>query len=204
MAVSSGTNARIWKYISGTMRAALSGIPTDLTSKDEGFLFYSTDYYRTWRRTSSAWEYAPGERAHKEITLYPGTVPSGWAVCDGSSVTITTSAAGTTSFTTPDLTGQFIRGGTYSGSVVAAVGAGLTGDIDAESSHTHDQGTLAAAAAVGSTDVTGGAVPVSATAHTHAIVGSTGAGSAHTHTHDLAVDDTGEPVHLLLLPIVKL
>lgn len=205
---------KTWIYVTGTMRDALGNKPADLGTEDTGFLFYSTDYYRTFRWTGSAWEYAPGERLFREISFYPGTVPSGWAVCDGGSVTTTTATAGTSSFTTPDLTGQFLKGGTYSGSVVSAVAPALSGTLASESGHTHaidhDHGSFTSGSPSATEPIAGGAGTAASSTHTHnidvpAYTGSSGAGSAHTHgLGTVAVSATGEPAHVLLLPVVKL
>lgn len=204
-----------WRYVSGTYRDTLANIPAGLGLDHTGFLFHATNYLRTFRWTGSAWEYASGERLAKEIIWYPGTLPaSGWALCDGGSVTVTLADATTTSFTTPDLTGQYLKGGVYTGSVETAVAPTLSGTIDDEDAHTHEvvhDHPAKTSTATGSTAVQSGAgsnvTPAGSTVSVDpdSITVTSGAGSAHTHgITGLSITDTAEPAHVLLLPIVKL
>lgn len=207
--------ARYWKRIAGTMRDTLANIPTDLGAHDAGFLFHATNYLRTWRWTGSAWEYNDGERLPREITWYPGTLPTGWALCDGSSVTVTNAAAVTGSFPTPNLMGAFPKGGVYTGAVVPAVAPGLTGDTADESAHTHsinhDHPAANSGAPAGIVEVQSGTgATVAHATHLHAtdlpaLPGNSSAGTAHKHGKGtLTVDAAGEPTKVLILPIVKL
>ena len=200
----------LWWYLAGTMRNTLADKPADLGTNDTGFLFYGTDYVRTWRWTGTAWEYAPGERLAKEINWYPGTVPAGWALCDGSAITVTLSTAATASFSTPDLTGQYAKGGTYTGAVIAGTDGSISGATATESAHTHtvdiplwatqgpDVATITAQAGTG--------VAV-APYHAHYFdipAATSGAGSAHSHGAGTLSVTGSEPAHVLMLPIVKL
>lgn len=97
-----------------------------LTADDAGFIFASTDFDRLFRWDGAGWADASGQPMRGQIayfsdTLLPGT---GWALCDGSSVTRSTSSAGTTSFTTPNLTNRFVR------AVSGATGG--TGGVDSQ------------------------------------------------------------------------
>jgi hypothetical protein len=197
----------VWRYESGVYRSTLADKPS-LSACHAGFLFHATDYLRTFRWTGSAWTYADGEKLAKEIIWYPGTLPSGYALCDGSSVTVTLGDATTASFTTPDLTGQFLKGGTYTGSVVSATAPGLTGDTAAGGDHNHG-GTASVSVTVGGEIVnTGdGTTGSQTTGADGSASGSATISSSGTHTHGkgtLAVDATGQPAHVLLLPCVKL
>lgn len=184
--------------------------PRGLRQNDAGYIYEATDYKRRFRWTGTAWEYAPGERLTREIIWYPGTLPSGWALCDGSSVTVTAANATTGSFTTPDLTGQFVKGGTYDGSVVGASTPAITGATASDGNHTHNvsaSGTAAATANVAGSNVAAGAFSLDVTAHTHAVsvTGATDSQGAHAHgAGTLALSGSAEPAHVLLLPIVKL
>ena len=201
------SGAKAWVYVSGTMRNTLANKPTDLGTNDAGFLFYATNYVRTFRWTGSAWEYAQGERLTREIIWYPGTLPaSGWAICDGSSVTVTAADATTGSFTTPDLTGQFPKGGTYDGSVVAAATPTITGATASDGAHTHTvSGTAAATANTAGSNIAAGGTLLDTVGHTHAVTGTAASDGAHTHdAGTLALSGSAEPAHVLLLPIVKL
>lgn len=131
-----------------------------------------------------------------EIRMYGGaSAPTGWLLCDGSAVSRTTYAAlfaiisttygvgdGSTTFNLPTFTGKFARGNTR------GVGAGA--DTHSHSlaetnlpSHSHGIGTITAANESAHTHgggVTGGQGPVPVTPSFTS--GTTGAGSAHTHT----------------------
>lgn len=198
--------AGVWKYFYGTMRAALASIPAGLGADDTGFLFYSTNYVRTWRWTGSAWDYAPGERLHKEIAWYPGTLPNGWALCDGSAVTVSTAAGATASFTTPDLTGQYPKGGVYDGSVVSAVPGTLTGGMDPAGAHNHG-GTATGNTGANNSSVavqSGAGTTVAADGHIHSASVTINAALDHIHGNGTLAVTQSEPAHVLLLPIVKL
>jgi hypothetical protein len=208
--ISSGANQRDWKPIAGIYRDTLANKPTDLGSNDTGFKFWATNYYRLFRWTGSAWEYAEGELPAKTILWYPDTLPAGYALCDGSAVSVTASNATAANFTTPDLTGQYPKGGVYTGSVVAAVAPGITGDTANESAHTHSiDHDHPATASVGTAVVQSGAgisvAAAGATVDPPNYTGNSGAGTAHKHgVGTLVADTTGEPAHVLLLPIIKL
>jgi hypothetical protein len=209
----------VWTYHSGVMRNTLANKPADLGTHDEGFLFFAenpgtpaSDYRRLFRWTGSAWTYADGQKEAKEIIWYPGSVPSGYALCDGSSVTVTLANATTASFTTPNLVGRYAKGASsYTGANVAAVAPGLTGETADESSHTHSvtiNNDFTGVNGSNSTVQSGTGATVAASGHVHATNGQTvtsAAGSAHKHGKGtLAVDATAEPANVGLVPCVKL
>lgn len=70
---------------------------------DVGVLFYSTDFNRLYRWSGSSWADDPTAPPRFQIAYFFSTPePStGWAQCDGRSVTRSTSSAGTSYFTTP-------------------------------------------------------------------------------------------------------
>jgi len=91
-----------WVYVLGTQRGAIASLTASLTTNDAGYLYYATDYARTFRWTGSVWENAPGDTMQGEVrgfTIAPGT---GWQLCDGSTVTRSTPTGGTTSVTVPN------------------------------------------------------------------------------------------------------
>lgn len=128
-------SANAWTLLEGwggPMRGSLAGIPGTLTAHDVGFLYAATDYDRLYRWSGAAWADAPGQPARGQICAFgPQAPPTGWALCDGSVVTISTPTGGSTAITLPDLVDNgsghacYIRGGTpYTGT---PFGDGLNG-----------------------------------------------------------------------------
>lgn len=115
--------ATVWKLMpgwGGPMRGTLDPDqkPGSLGTDDAEFLFYSTDFDRTYRWTGSAWADAPGEPPRRMIAFFETAPSTGWRLCDGTaSVTITTATGGTTTLTVPDLTTntRFVRSNTSTG-----------------------------------------------------------------------------------------
>lgn len=96
-----------------------------LSPFDNGFLFYATDVLHAFEfgsQVSNNWNFSPGDPGSAYIVAGGGSSPVGglWALCDGSVVSVTTSAGGTTPFTTPNLTGNAF--------VMAASNAAYTGN----------------------------------------------------------------------------
>lgn len=209
-----------WVYTSGVMRDVLANKPTDLgwiaTNKsiDAGFLFYATDYAHTWRWTGTAWEYAPGDRPSGEIGWFTAAPGTGWALCNGSAATRSTSVAGTAAFTTPNLIGAYAKGGSvYSGTLVGASAGAISGNTADESGHTHaidhDHPAFVSEAAAVSANLAAGSVGSVVAEHRHAVeipnyTGSSGGGSAHQHGPGTLAVSAGEPAHVDLLPYFRL
>jgi hypothetical protein len=107
-------------WIGGMMRGLQAQLPTDLQSKDAGFLYEVTDFRHVLRWTGSGWSWGPGELGSGYLQWFHGAPApaTGWALCDGSAVTAL-NANGTTSLvTTPDLAAMqaFMKiGGAYDG-----------------------------------------------------------------------------------------
>lgn len=197
----------VWVYLAGTMQALLADKPADLDVNDTGFLFFGTDYAHTWRWTGTAWEYAPGDRTRGEIAWFAANPGTGWVLCNGSATTQTTPTAGTAAFTTPNLIGAYVKGGSvYTGAVIPASGSVSGGTTDPESSHTHPAGGVLGTGAPGSTTVVqaGTGETVAAAGHGHAVVGTTAAGSAHTHTFGAMAVTGADPAHVDLLPYYRI
>jgi hypothetical protein len=211
------TGARSWVYDSGTMQGTLSPDlkPTGLGTDDTGFLFWSTDYEHLYRWTGAAWDYAPGDQGSGFIQLDTAAPTTGvWALADGSGTTRSTATGTLSAFTTPDLTGQFIKGGTYTGSTVSAAIPGITGSTGDESAHTHtidhDHPSESSGGPSGTTVVQSGTgTTVASSSHGHttdlaALTGASGAGSAHHHgVGTLALAGAAEPAHVLLAPYFR-
>ncbi len=165
-----------WVLLSAESEAALADIPADLGALDRGFRFRATDYNRRWRWTGTAWERADqAADPHRYIWTDedPGT---GWVVADGSTITRTKADATTENFTVQNLIGYYIKGGAAVSSS-AAVAPGISGSTGGPTGTSNYN--LAA-----------GAVAVPSTLHTH---------DAGT----LAVDATGEPATVVLLPYYR-
>lgn len=218
----SGTNT--WFYISGTMRETLANKPT-LSTEDEGFLFYGTDYHHTWRWSGSAWAYAPGDDGsgyYRHCQIAPNSPgASAWQLADGSTVARSNADTTTTSVTVPDLTGgTYLKAANaYTGTVDAANAPTISGNTGATSAGT-PAGTVSAPIFTGAGGTTSGpsatttvdndlvvsTVAVASAAHTHTFTESgtnsapTFTGSAMgTHTHSgssLTVSANGEPQKL--------
>jgi len=207
-----------WVYVSGTMRNTLANKPTDLgwkpTNKtvDTGFLFYATDYAHTWRWTGTTWEFAPGDRFSGEIAWFALPLGTGWALCDGSPTTMTTPTATTVAVNTPNLIGAYAKGATgYTGTVIPASGSLAGGTTDAESGHTHaidhDHPSFQSSGSAVDSTFSGGPYEGVSPAHKHnidvpAYAGTSGAGSAHTHTIG-SMPVTAEPKHVDLMPYLR-
>lgn len=163
--------------------------PADLNPYDVGFLFYATDFARTFRWNGTAWEDAPGAPARFQLAFFTATPsPSaGWGLCDGGSVTRSTTTGGTTSLTTPDLITDnlFVRG------------AGSAGGTGGTATHLH---------AVDPPNTTSGGP--SATVEVQSGTGTTVATDTHTHDTNIASFSSATGSHLPpfieMLPFVRL
>lgn len=139
IAVDAGSGLHKWVYASGVFSSTLSGIPT-LGANDVNFLFGATDYLHLWRWTGAAWHFAPGDPGSGFIVA-GSPVGGAWAACTGGSVTIATDAGGTTSVTTPNLTGEvFIKGGSPAGQQVATRPTWETASATEDDTHDHTYG----------------------------------------------------------------
>lgn len=196
----------------------LAAAPSALGIADAGKLYYITDYGHLVRWTGSTFVFADGGNqfiAH--FASAPDT--TSWKLCNGASATYmkvgTTLTTG--SLTLPDLTGTaaYLKCASAYGSVTAAAAPGISGSVatnnpgtSSNGAHTHTMTTGGPSATVG-TDFAGGGLAGDET-HTHS--GTTSSDGAHTHTvdsHDhavgsLAVDATGDPRHINMLPYFRL
>jgi hypothetical protein len=175
-----GVNARHWRPIAGEMTGTLSpNTKPTLTTKDAGFIFRATDFNRRYRWSGSAWEDLDAGDPRGRIEAFDTNPGTGWAICDGSGVTRSTATGGTAAFTTPNLSGAYIKGAAvYSASVVAAA---LTGSTDSQGAHTHTTAATISGLS-GTADVQSGAgANVAANSHTHAFSAPTDSQGAHTH-----------------------
>jgi hypothetical protein len=198
----------VWQYAFGTMRAALSGIPSGLTLFESGFLFYATDYAHTWRWTGLGWEYAPGDRASGEIGWFAADPGTGWALCNGTGTTRSLPNAGTAAFTTPNLIGRYGKGAAaYTGASLPGSGGSLTGAMAAAGDHAHTIPTFLTDNNGSSVTVQGGTgALVAPVAHQHYVSTNPPTSTTGSHTHGLGTlaVSGGEPAHIDLLPYYRL
>lgn len=181
-----------WIYVTGMMRGTLSPNlkPTDLGTNDVGFLFYSTDFARTYRWSGSAWADAGFEEPRGMIAWsadpFSFSGITGWALADGSTVTASTTTGGTQSVALPNLHQRYVRG------VTSSPG----GTVGAATTHTHPVDPPNTTSGAPSTTTTSGP---SGTTEVQAGTGATVASSGHTHTRsethdvDIASFNSGTP-----------
>lgn len=168
--IDTGNGAKVWEAqegVGGPMLGTLSPDqkPTDLGVFDEGFRFYSTDYGREYRWTSTAgtmgWLDSPGAPARWQIIIFhhPPEPLQGWALCDGGAYVRSTLDGQTTPVVTPDLT---------TGALYLRAGAlGFAGSVGGTTTHTHDVTPASVQVAAGAGIFVGDDVAVTTTAATH-------------------------------------
>lgn len=193
--VSDGT---VWKYTSGVQYGTLSPDqrPT-LTSDDTGYRFRSTDFNREYRWSGAAWADAPGSPARFGIT-HCSAAPEpadGWQLCDGSTVSRSTSTGTTTNITVPDLctNNRFLR----------SVGSSPGGTGGNAAAHTHpvDPGSTTSSTPNSTTVVQSGTgVTVASATHTH----TTDPVQFNSSTPSGTGGDDGLPYYYNALPYMRL
>lgn len=94
------------------MQGTLAIPALGLGAHDVGFEYGSTDYDRCFRWNGSGWEDALGQPERLMYVDFQGAAPAGngWVAADGGSHTISTSAGGTTSYTTNLVANNYVRG----------------------------------------------------------------------------------------------
>jgi hypothetical protein len=133
-----GANA--WTYIGNAYPAfgTLAAITTGLGAHDTRFQYYATDFDRIYVWGGASWRDGDGQPTRGMICYFTANPGTGWQLCDGSTVTGSTSTGGTGSVTVPNLTGsnRFIRSNTSSG----GTGGSLVSGNDNEASQTVQSG----------------------------------------------------------------
>jgi len=224
---------RVWQYASGqfytaSTPATVSAAAPALGVPDAGFLMQWSTYSRVYRWSGTAWERAPGEdpgngttRMFADFSGNPGT---GWAVCDGSNVTVTNNDGTTGSFTTPNFSGYYAKAAAaYTGTQIAAtVPTGAVTSTFAGApmaNHTHnmpislDTGTpqiyISDSYGTGSPTITAKAL-IAATANTTAGLAPLEVSDASAGTpaglvaSSFTGSTAGEPAHIDILKYVRL
>lgn len=185
--------------IPGVNRWALADQPT-LGASDEGYVAFVSDYGHLVRWTGTVWEFAPGDVGNGFLRAFPvAPQETGWQLCDGTAtdyLTVGGASLTATAFTTPDLdanpaylksanayTGTINAKGGSTGTGSTGTGSTGTGTTGNESAHTHGinitSGETNPIASFVS-DIAGAIVVDNR--HTHDVVGTSGAGSAHSHS----------------------
>lgn len=191
----------VWQWVAGCMRGTLSPDqkPSDLGTDDANFLFYSTDFQHIYRWDGSAWAYATecGEIGSAYVVMRIGAPATGvWQLCDGSTVTRSTSTGGTSSITVPNLVNNYPKGSNaYTGAVVAATAPTISGNTGAGTAHTHGTsslGTDGQSAGTPSGSVSSSAGAPSLTTAVQSGVGATVAAS--NHSHSISSSFSGSPL----------
>lgn len=207
--------------VGGMMIGLLAALPT-LSPSDAGFLYYASDYAHTYRWNGVAWGYAPGDDGSDYFKACGGLPQgAGWQICDGSTVTRSTSTGSTAAVIVPDLTSTpaYLRTNavaSLTGLPVAASAPGITSPANTGSTAPTLSGSTAATAVTisgntgnASATTTEGAGPGFAAAANHVHDAGTLAGASHSHavgtlaasshTHTIGgvtADAAGEPRHL--------
>lgn len=132
-----------WTYMSpyeSGMFGTLAMMPTDLGPFDLGFLYQSTEFYRTYVWTGAGWVDASGQPERGVVNwMIQAPLQAGYALCDGSGATMSTYSAGTVFITTPNLIGAFAKGSVmYTGpGQTPAVAPTVSGIISVDLTHFH-------------------------------------------------------------------
>lgn len=224
---------RVWQYAAGqfytaSTPATVSSATPALGVPDAGLLMQWSTYSRVYRWSGTAWERAPGEDPGNGTTRmfgdFSGAPGTGWALCDGSVVTVTNNDGTTGSFTTPNFSGYYAKAAAaYTGTQIAATVP--TGTVTSTfagapmANHTHnmpislDTGTpqiyISDSYGTGSPTITAKAL-IAATANTTAGLAPLEVSDASAGTPAGLVASgftgttAGEPAHIDILKYVRL
>ena len=177
--------ALAWVYLTGEYIALYASLPTDLVATDTGFIFTASDACHSWVWQGSSWLFHPNDFGTGMIVA--GSPGHGmWALCDGGTAIAFTSAAGTATITTPDLTGDvFIQGGASGRQTGTAPTWVSTAVTETAGTHTHTTPGATTSTGSGSTflaKVDAAGTLVNATDHTHVVPsGVSGVDGNHSH-----------------------
>lgn len=209
----------------GEFRGTVAEQPTNLTTSDDGLLFFVSDFGHMvrWNGSLSRWEFAPGDLGNgfqRNYLITPQEV--GWALCDGSLTSylvVGGPTLGSNNITLPNLIGSsaYIKtAGSYTGSIIGATAPSISGITSADGDHDHGGSTGPSAAGIAIAHTTtplivdsGVMAPVSGHlagnviddgVQTHPIASS----GAHAHSvGSLAISATAEPTHINFLPYFR-
>ena len=153
----------LWVYAGEEYSAAYASLPTDLGANDAGFIFVdNATYIRSWTWSGTAWAYTPGQPPYLAVQMtMNNSSDTGWHACDGTTITVSNTTAGTTTVVSPNPGGYFLAAGSYTGSQVAAVKSTLgaitpTGSVAAGFSGVAATTTLALTSTLATTTVVQG------------------------------------------------
>lgn len=102
---------QMWDILKATQKSSLGpetglliNIPRNLAAIDAGRIYHATDYDRLYRWTGTAWADFGGQVTRLTVAYFPvNTTPTGWAICNGGPVQISTSDGRTASLTPPTI-----------------------------------------------------------------------------------------------------
>ncbi len=180
--------------------------PADLGAADVGFWIWSTDFARGYKWTGAAWAEDNHNDSRYQIGMF-AVAPdqNGWTICDGSTISRSTTTGGVTNYTTPDLitANRFLRAANAAGGTGGA--ATHTHAVDppstASSGPTPNVTSAPSATETVDNDLIGSTVAVGSATHTHDL-------GAHTHTTDIASFTSGSasslPPYYDCLPYIRI
>ncbi len=168
-------------------QSGLAGLAATLNTGSAGLAVYVSDFDHTLVWTGTGWRFASGERScYVEAFLIDPSPTTGWALCDGATVTYLKSDGTTGTIPLPDLVSApasagYLKFGTPASSTVnAAVAPGMSGRTEAVSAGT-PAGTVAGSTSSDSAGTPAGGISGVAVAdhagHTHSITQSSFAGT---------------------------
>ena len=137
------------------------------------------------------------------IVAYSGgsaTLPSGWYVCNGSTISGTV---------LPDLRSKFIYGASVDGDLEATGGGTVhthtSGNTSTSGSHVHGvSASTGGPSATTSVDTSIGGIGAASSGHTHSVNASTQSGGSHSHTVGTSAAGSNLPPYVKLYYITRL
>lgn len=103
--------ATSWQFAFGAFSIPQTGIPSDLTSTDVGFLVNVTDYNHLLVWTAAGFNFAPSDSGSGYTVPFTGvpTNPVGWHAADGSTVNQLNQDGSISAVTIPNVAGSYFR-----------------------------------------------------------------------------------------------
>ncbi|MBZ5578258.1 MAG: hypothetical protein LAP40_16975 [Acidobacteriia bacterium] len=183
------STSALWVYTAGMytlVEASLAAYAATLGLTDIGTLVFVSDYLHVLKWGGLAWQWGPGETGSHPIVGHPFDPGSGWQLCDGTTVAYLNANGTTTNFTTPNLSGQYLKFNNAGYTGTAASG-GTTADTTATNNAastgvTVDGNTTGITLPANTGNDSGGGTAVQSGA------GTTVATHTHTHTEGSITD----------------
>ncbi len=118
-----------WDFVGGGIptKGTLANLTAGLGANDVGYLYYATDFDRTYVWTGAAYADAPGQPSRDMVAFFNVAPGVGWHLCDGTpNVPVSTAVGGTLNTNMPNLTGG---GNVYLAAGPAVAGPGTFGAV---------------------------------------------------------------------------